>query len=115
MNHLKAILVVLFILFLFILAVQNFDGMATPVTFKIDLIFIEYESSAIPLALVAVATFIIGVVFMGIYRLSETLRLRGQIKTLMDDIKEKDKELNSLRNLPLTTELMSPEEEIEVP
>ncbi|MCP4682250.1 MAG: LapA family protein [Desulfobacterales bacterium] len=114
MKHLKAILVALFILFLFILAVQNFDGMATPVTFRINLIFIEYESSAIPLALVAVITFIIGLVFMGLYRISETFRLRGQIKTLMDDIKEKDKELNSLRNLPLTTELMSSDGEVEV-
>ncbi len=114
MKHLKAILVALFTLFLFIVAVQNYDGMSTPVMFRINLIFFKYESFAVPLALVAVVTFIIGVVFMGLYRISETLGLRGQIKNLMNDIKEKDKELNSLRNLPLTTEIVSTEEETEV-
>ena len=57
-----------------------------------------------PMALVAVVAFVIGVTFMGIYRITDSFRLRKEIKTLIKDIKEKDEELSSFRNLPLTSE-----------
>jgi len=104
MKNVKVILVILFLLLVVILAVQNYDALATPVTFKVNLGFFNYETSQTPLSLIAIITFLIGVLASGLYGITERLRLKRQIKSLMKDVREKDKELNSLRNLPVTTE-----------
>ncbi|NQU12567.1 MAG: LapA family protein [Desulfobacteraceae bacterium] len=104
MKNVKVILVILFLLLVVILAVQNYDALATPVTFKVNLGFFNYETSQMPLSLIAIITFLIGVLASGLYGITERLRLKRQIKSLMRDVREKDKELNSLRNLPVTTE-----------
>jgi len=41
-----------------------------------------------------------------VYGISERLDFRRQIKMLMKDIKDKEQELNSFRNLPVTSEAM---------
>ena len=110
MKHIKAIILIFIILLVFIVAVQNYSELTSPIKFGVDLIFFEYETSAMPLAFVAIITFIIGIVFMGVYRITETFRLRGQIKSLIKEAKERDEELNSLRNLPVTTEDMVSEQ-----
>ncbi len=110
MKNVKVILVILFLLLVVILAVQNYDALATPVTFKINLGFLNYQTSQVPLSLIAIITFIIGVLASGLYGITERLRLKRQIRTLMRDVTEKDKELSSLRNLPVTTEDMGSEQ-----
>ncbi|MFH1241177.1 MAG: LapA family protein [Pseudomonadota bacterium] len=109
MKNVKVILVILFLLLVVILAVQNFDALATTVTFRVSLGFVNYETSQVPLSLIAIITFLVGVLASGLYGITERLRLKRQIKSLMRDVGEKDKELNSLRNLPVTTEDMSSE------
>lgn len=104
MKHLKIIGLFLFLLLIFILAVQNYEILATPVPFKLNLVFLKYESPGIPLALVAVITFLIGLFATGFYAMAERFRMRKRIKGLEKESREKDKELNSLRNLPMTTE-----------
>ncbi len=107
MNNLKWLFVVLLLLLGFIVAVQNYGTLVNPVTFGLDLYFIKYETSGMPLALVAVITFLIGLIAAWLYGISERFRLRKQIKSLIRDSREKEKELNSLRNLPVTTEIVS--------
>jgi len=113
MKNVKVILVILFLLLVVILAVQNYDALATPVTFKVNLGFFNYETSQMPLSLIAIITFLIGVLASGLYGITERLRLKRQIKSLMRDVREKDKELNSLRNLPVTTEGASTDQLLE--
>lgn len=104
MKYLKTMLVILFLLLVVIVAVQNYGALSTPVNFRINLIFLQYESSGIPLSLVSIITFIVGMLSTGLYGMTERFRLKKQIKILQKDVYEKDKELNSLRNLPVTTE-----------
>jgi uncharacterized integral membrane protein len=103
MNHLRAMVAVLFVLFIFILAVQNYDALSIPVKFRVNLVFVDYESDEIPVSFVAVIAFLVGVISLGLYGMTERFRLKRQIKTLLKERKEKEKELNSLRNLPVTT------------
>jgi uncharacterized integral membrane protein len=98
---------VLFVLFIFILAVQNYEALSIPVKFKVNLVLIDYESPEIPVSFVAVIAFLVGVISLGFYGMAERFRLKRQIKTLIMESKEKEKELNSLRNLPVTTGNMS--------
>lgn len=107
MKHVKAIIVILFLLLVVILAVQNYQALSTPISFKVNLLFLNAESTGLPVFLIAIITFLVGVICTWLYGISERLGFKRQIKTLMKDVKEKEKELNSLRNLPVTTEDMS--------
>ncbi|HDZ89681.1 MAG: LapA family protein [Deltaproteobacteria bacterium] len=107
MKQVKAIIVILFLLLVVILAVQNYQALSTPISFRANLLFMNAESSGLPVFLIAVVTFIVGVICTWAYGISERLNLKRQIKALMRDVNDKEKELNSLRNLPVTTEDMS--------
>jgi len=104
MKHLRWMGVILVALFVIIVVVQNHGAMSTPVMFKIDLVFISLESSQMSVYLVAVITFLLGVLVSGIYGMTERFQLKRQVKNLLKDSEEKDKELSSFRNLPVTTE-----------
>ena len=106
MNHLRMIVVILFILLVIIVAVQNYQAFSNTVTFRVNLIFLNWESYPMSMYFVAVITFLVGVLAAGIYGITERFRLKKQIKKLTRDAKEKDKELNSLRNLPVTGDEM---------
>ncbi len=104
MRHLRGIVVILFILLVIVVAVQNYQAFSTPVSFRVNLVFFQWESAAMSLYLVAVITFLIGVIASGCYGIAERFRLKKQIQALVKEAKEKDNELNSLRNLPVTTD-----------
>ena len=106
MNHLRVIVAILFILLVIIVVVQNYQAFSSTVTFRINLMFLNWESSPMSLYFVAVITFLIGVLSAGIYGITERFRLKRQIKNLTREAREKDRELNSLRNLPVTGEEM---------
>jgi uncharacterized integral membrane protein len=109
MKHIKALLVILLVVLVVIVAVENIPNLKTPVVFSIDLGFgIKRQTPDIPLAVVAVVTFLVGVISMGLYGITERFRLKRQIKILLKEVKEKEKELDSLRNLPVTAEVVSP-------
>lgn len=110
MKHVKAIIVILFLLLVVIIAVQNYQALSTPISFKVNLLFLNAESSGLPVFLIAIITFLVGVVCAWLYGISERFSFKRQVKTLMKDVKDKEKELNSLRNLPVTTEDMSPDQ-----
>jgi len=103
MKHIKALVVILLLLFVVILGVENIPSLMTPVEFKLDLWIYQNQSPNIPLGFVLVITFLIGVISMALCGIAERFRLKKQIKTLQADAKEREKEIDSLRNLPMTT------------
>jgi uncharacterized integral membrane protein len=109
MSYVRAIFLILVGLFVVVLAVQNHEAMLTKVTFKLNLLFVDYESAPMSLYLVSVITFLAGVFFCGIFGVVERFRLSKQVKVLRRESAEKDKELSSLRNLPVTSEGMEEE------
>ena len=52
-------------------------------------------------------SFLLGILVAGFYGIFERFKLKKQIKGLVNSSKEKDKELNSLRNLPITSDVSS--------
>ena len=103
MIYIKAIVFFLLLLLFLILAIQNFDELTTPIRFR----FLTAETSGMPVAFVAIFTFVVGVIGTGLYGFAELFKLRKQIRILMRENREKDMELKSLRNLPVTGEDMS--------
>jgi uncharacterized integral membrane protein len=108
MNHVKAILGILGTLFVIIVVVQNSAAFSETVDFRINLLFFEWKSPAISVYLVAIVTFLVGVLSMGVYGMVERFRLKGELRKMKAALNEKDRELNSLRNLPLTGEDVIP-------
>ena len=104
MRQIRAIFIILFLLVIFIIAVQNYETMSTPVTFRANFVFFNYETSGIPISFVAVVTFLVGVIVTGIFGMTERFRLKRQLKLFIKDAAAKDTELNSLRNLPVSSE-----------
>jgi len=108
MKHLKFILSIILMLLVVILIVQNHEAMATKVIFKIDLVSFHVQSSMISLYYIVTISFLFGIIISGLYGIVERFSLKKQIKTLQNSSKEKDKELNSLRNLPITSDDVGP-------
>jgi uncharacterized integral membrane protein len=106
MKHVKAIIVILFLLLVVIVAVQNYQALTTVISFKVNLLFFKAETSGLPVFLIAIITFLIGVLCIWVYGISERLDYKRQIKMLMKEVRDKEQELNSLRNLPVTSEAM---------
>jgi uncharacterized integral membrane protein len=98
---------VLFITLIIIVIAENIPNLKTPVIFSVDLYLYKYQTPNIPLGFVAVITFLIGVLAMAICGISERFHLKKQIKTLKAEAKEREKELGSLRNFPVTSEVIN--------
>ena len=106
MKQVKALIVILFLLLIVVLSVQNYAALTTKISFKANLLFLNYETAGLSIFLIAVVTFLFGVVVTWLFGLSERMAFKRQIKALMKDVKNNEMELNSLRNLPVTTEHM---------
>ncbi len=105
MTHLKVIVVIVVALLVVILAVQNDTALTNTITFRIDPVFTsERISPNVTIYQVVIITFLFGVLSTGIYGMFERFRLKRQIKMLQGQLEDTNKELNSLRNLPITSE-----------
>ena len=105
MTHLKIIVVVLVSLLFIVIAVQNDAAMSQKIQLKLDLfVFDEISTSEVSVYQVAIIAFLLGLIATGFYAIVEHFRLKKQIKILSAELQDKDQELNSLRNLPITSE-----------
>ncbi len=104
MRHLKFILAIIIMLIVVILVVENHEAFSTKILFKIDFFTIHYRSNEISLYYVVTIAFLFGVLITGLYGIVERFRLKRQIKDIKYASKEQEKELNSLRNLPITSD-----------
>ncbi|MBW1679956.1 MAG: LapA family protein [Deltaproteobacteria bacterium] len=104
MKHIRAVFMILFMLVVIIVAVQNYEAMSTAVKFRVDFLFFQHETAEMSLYLIVVISFLVGVIFSALYGITERFRQKREIKRLEREAREKDKELNSLRNLPVTAD-----------
>jgi uncharacterized integral membrane protein len=103
MAHVKIILAILLGVLILIVAIQNNETMSTTVQLRLNPVFAaEQKSGDISLYQLVLVAFLLGVVSTGLYGMVERFRLKRQIRTLTRDLQDKDKEIGSLRNLPLT-------------
>jgi len=106
MKHVKFIVAIVIMLLAVVLIAENLAALSTTVVFQIIFFSLSVKTADMPLYYVLPITFLFGVLITGIYGIRERFRLSKQIKTLIAQSKAKDKELNSLRNLPITSEDM---------
>ena len=104
MKHLKFILAVFLMLMIVIIVVQNHEAMSTNIVFRVNLFSLNLQSSMVSLYYIVPTAFLFGVIITGLYGMIERFQLKKQIRILVSTTEEKDKELNSLRNLPITAD-----------
>jgi uncharacterized integral membrane protein len=103
MSHLKIILGILIGLLVIVLAIQNNDTLNQTVQLRFNPVFTqEMRSGAVSLYQIVLVSFLAGVLGTGLHGMIERFRLKKRIRSLTRELQEKDQELNSLRNLPLT-------------
>ncbi|MFC1579445.1 lipopolysaccharide assembly protein LapA domain-containing protein [Thermodesulfobacteriota bacterium] len=110
MKHLRFILGIIIVLVVIIIIVQNQEAFSKEAVFKINLLGIHWQSASVQLYFIVTIAFLFGFLIAGVYGMLERFRLKKQIKMLTSASAAKEQELNSLRNLPITTEETSPEE-----
>ena len=104
MRHIKAIGSILVMLFVVIVVVENLEQLSKTLTLRVDLLFWGVKTAPMAFYLVMITAFLIGVLVAGFFGIFERFRLKREIKRLSKENKEKDKELNSYRNLPIVEE-----------
>ena len=109
MTHLKAIVFILLGLAVVVLVVQNNAALSTTVKFRMNPYFFqERMTSDITLYEIVIVTYLLGVLSIGLYGIAERFRLKKKIKVLTRTLEEREKEVNNLRNLPITSEPVPP-------
>ena len=108
MKHVKYLFMIFIFLFIFILLVENNEAFSTKIILKADFKIGKFETPELNIYLISIISFVLGVIIIWVYDLLERIQLRKQIKRLKKESMEKDKELNSLRNLPIVSESVSP-------
>jgi predicted membrane protein len=110
MKHVKFMLAIILMLVVVILIVQNHEALSTKVSFRVSFFSYHAESSMMSVYYIITISFLFGVLISGTYGIIERFRLMKALKTLRASSQEKEQELNSLRNLPITSEDISQEE-----
>lgn len=104
MRHVKAIASILVMLFIIIIVVENLEQLSKTLTLRVDLLFWAHKTAPMPFYLVVIIAFLFGIFVAGFLGIFERFRLKTQIRRLSKENSEKDKELNSYRNLPIVEE-----------
>ncbi len=109
MTHLKAIVFILIGVAVVVLVVQNNAALSTTVQFRMNPYFFQEKvTSDITLYEIVIVTYLVGVLSIGLYGIAERFRLKKKIKVLTKTLEEKEKEVNNLRNLPITSDPIPP-------
>jgi ATP adenylyltransferase len=109
MTHLKAIVFILIGLAVIILVVQNNAALSTAVQFRMNPYFFQEKmTSDITLYEIVIVSYLVGVLSIGLYGIAERFRLKKRIKVLSRTLEEREKEVNNLRNLPITSDQVPP-------
>lgn len=101
MKHMKFIISLLLMLLAIILIVENLEQLSKTLILKVDFLLFAHETSPMAFYLVIIMVFLLGIFIAGFYGIFERFKLKKRIRILSRENREKDRELNSFRNLPI--------------
>ncbi len=104
MRYLKAIIVCAVVALAIIFMVQNIEPLSHPLGIRLNLFFVKLETTPYPTYLVIMLAFFVGLLAASLLGVAERFRMRRQLKAKAKEVEDLNKELSSLRNLPLTSD-----------
>ncbi|MBI5523902.1 MAG: LapA family protein [Desulfarculus sp.] len=102
MSYLKAITLSALVALAIIFMVQNIEALSHPLSIRLNLVFLKLESSAYATYLLILLAFFVGLLAASLLGIVERFGLRKTIRDQQKQVEGLNKELSSLRNLPLT-------------
>jgi uncharacterized integral membrane protein len=110
MRYIKAFVGFVFMFLAVILIVQNLEQLSKALTLRVNLLFWAHETPPMAFYLVIIIAFLLGIFIAGLYGIIERFKLKKKIRMLSKESREKDKELNSFRNIPVVESRMEDDE-----
>jgi len=104
MSYVKAIIISAVVALAIIFMVQNIEPLSHPLAIRLNLLFVNFKSTPHATYLVILLAFFVGLLAASILGFSERFRLRRLVRQKQKEIQNLSRELDSLRNLPLTGE-----------
>ncbi len=104
MSYLKAIVISAVVALAIIFMVQNIETLSHPLSIRLNLFFIQMETTPYATYMIILLAFFVGLLAASLMGLMERLRLRKTIRQQRKEVARLNKELSSLRNMPLTGE-----------
>ena len=104
MSYLKAIVISLVVALAIIFMVQNIEPLSHPLSIRLNLFFIQFETTPYATYMIILLAFFVGLLAASLLGLMERFRLRKAIRQQRKAVERLNKELSSLRNMPLTGE-----------
>jgi uncharacterized integral membrane protein len=101
MRIIKSVASLLLVAVLLIFVMQNSAALVAPVTLQMDLWVRDFSPGPIPVYGVLLFSFAGGLLLGGFWALGQRIRVRRQLREMQRLVTEKEKELTSLRNLPM--------------
>ena len=101
MRVIRGFLTLLVVVVLLVFVIQNGGVLASNVTLRLDLFLSDLSPQPVALYGLLLIAFLVGLMLGGTWWLATHLRLRSQFRRLSRLLAEKERELNSLRNLPV--------------
>ena len=102
MGYIKIIVLSAVVALAIIFMIQNIGPLSHPLSIRLNLFFLRFESTPHATYLVILLAFFVGLLAASLVGISERWRLRKQAKTLQKELDNLHGELSSLRNLPDT-------------
>jgi uncharacterized integral membrane protein len=97
----KAILLIMIVVLVFVFTIQNRETLSSPSSFRLHLYVKEFATGEVPFYSVLIICFFAGLLISGVLGWIYRFRLQTECKAIKGRLEEKEKELNSLRNLPV--------------
>ena len=101
MKYIKPVISLLLMFLAVVLIVQNLEQLSKSLTLRVNLVFWAHETPPMAFYLLIIIAFLLGILIASFLGILERFKLKKGIRILSKEKREKDKELNSLRNLPI--------------
>jgi len=104
MRYLKAFIICAVVALAIIFMVQNIEPLSHPLGIRLNLFFFKLQTTPYPTYLVIMLAFFVGLLAASLLGMAERFRMRRQLRAKAKEVEDLNKELSSLRNLPLTSD-----------
>jgi uncharacterized integral membrane protein len=102
MGYIKIIVISAVVALAITFMIQNIAPLSHPLSLRLNLFFLHWQSTPYATYLVILLAFFIGLLAASLVGISERWRLRSQTWNQKKEIEKLHRELSSLRNLPVT-------------
>jgi len=96
-----------------ILIVENLEQLSKTLILRVNLLFWAHETPPMAFYLVIIMVFLLGIFVASFYGIVERFKLKKRIRILSKENTEKDKELDSFRNLSIVESKVEDKEFLE--